>query len=346
MKKTVTFGEILLRLTPPGYMKFSQSRQWNASFGGSETNVAVSLAHFGLRSDFVTRVPDNEIAQACIMDLASHKVETDNIIYGGRRLGLYYYENTAWQRTAKVVYDREDSSFSTMKPGMANWIKIFENADWFHWSGIAPSVSQDAADTTIEAIEAAEKAGLTISSDLNYRKNLWKYGKEAEEVMPALAAHCDVLFGTESEYQKAFGVQPIPYKVQTADEVIDLAAHEDFCRQVMARAPKCKKMFVALRNVISSNEHILSGLLYTCEGKFYHSRTYHITPVIDCVGVGDALAAGMIYGIKNYPTDDRSALEFAVATSSLKNTITGDYNILSVADVEALMKSGSSEVQR
>ncbi len=346
-RKTVTFGEVLLRLTPPGYLKFSQTKSLCATFGGSETNVAVSLSHFGLKSDFITRLPQNDIAQSCVMDLRSHGVGTDNIVYGGDRLGLYYFENTACARAAKVVYDRANSAFCTIDPSMIDWKKVFDGADWFHWSGIAPSLSQSAADTTKMAIEEAERLGVTISADLNFRKNLWNYGKKAEEIMPELAKKCDVLFGTEGEYQKAFGVTPVGYSVRSAEEPIaNIDEHLDFCRQVMAKAPKCKKMFVALRNVLNANVHILTELLYTREGDFYVGRTHMIDHVVDCVGCGDAMCAGLIYGLKCLSTDE-DALNFSVAAGALKNTIPGDYNLVTADEVLALMNGdGSGRISR
>ncbi len=348
MKKIVTFGEILLRLTPPGFLKLSQTHDLCATFGGSETNVAVSLAHLGLKSDFVTRLPQNGIAEACIMDLRSHGVGTDNIVYGGDRLGLYYSEKASSMRTSQVVYDRANSSFCTARPGEIDWKKVFADADWFHWSGIGPSLSESAVEVIDEALAVARQMGLTISSDLNYRKNLWKYGKKAEEVMPALAKQCDVLFGTEEEYNKAFGVKPVSYNATCkADEQIDIEAHTSFCKQVMAQAPQCKKMFVALRNVLTANHHVLTGILYTSEGKFYTAHTYHIENIVDCVGVGDAFAAGIIYGLIKYPDNGQKALDVALAASALKNTISGDYNLVSAAEVEALAAGhGSGNISR
>lgn len=340
--RIVTFGEVLLRLTPPGYLKLSQTNMFAATFGGSETNCAVSLAHFGLNSEFVTRLPKNDIAEACLMELRSHGLKTDNIVFGGERLGLYYFENAAAQRVSKVVYDRANSSFVTLKPGMIDWEKVFAGATWFHWSGIGPGLSQDAADTCMAAIEAAKKLGLTISCDLNYRKTLWQYGKSAQEVMGPMLEMCDVLFGTGGEYKVAFGVEPVSYKVQSADEAIDLTKHEEFFKQVQAKAPNCKKAFIALRNTLSANHHIFSGLLYA-DGKLRQARTHAIDHVVDSVGAGDAFAAGMIYGLISYPGDDQSALEFATAAAVLKNTIYGDFNLVSADEVKTLMKSTGSE---
>lgn len=341
-KKIVTFGEILLRLTPSGCLKFSQSNSVCATFGGSETNCAVSLAHLGANSEFVTRVPDNDIAHSCIKDLSSHGVKTSNVIYGGERLGLYYFENTSSARTAKVVYDRAYSSFCTMTPSTIDWSTVFQGADWFHWSGIGPSLSMSAAETTLEALEIAEKMKLTISCDLNYRKNLWQYGKQPEDIMPALVSKCDVLFGTEGEYNKAFGVQPVGFTATSPDAQLDIDAHLAFCREVMSKAPKCKYMFVALRNVINANKHVLTGLLYTAEGKLYTTRIHLIEHVVDCVGVGDAFAAGIIYALKNYASDYQKVIDFAVAASTLKNTIVGDYNLVTAEEVLRLVEGDCS----
>lgn len=340
--RIVTFGEVLLRLTPPGYLKFSQANSFEATFGGSETNCAVSLAHFGMQSEFVTRFPKNDIAESCLMALRSHGIKTDHIVFGGERLGLYYFENAAAQRVSKVVYDRANSSFSNIMPDMIDWEKVFAGASWFHWSGIGPGLSQGIADTTLRAVEAAKRMGLTVSCDLNYRKNLWQYGKSAQEVMQPLLEKCDVLFGTGSEYQVVYGVKPVSFKAKTADEAIDLAQYETFFQQVQAKAPNCKKLFIALRNTLDANHHILTGLLYA-DGKLTKARTYAIEHVVDCVGVGDAFAAGIIYGLTHYPDSDATALEFSVAAATLKNTIYGDFNLVSAQEVKALMQDGSGD---
>lgn len=341
-QKIVTFGEVLLRLTPPGYLKLSQTNSFAATFGGSETNCAVSLAHFGMQSEFVTRFPKNDIAEACLMELRSHGIKTDNIVFGGDRLGLYYYENPAAQRVSKVVYDRANSSFSTLTPEMIDWETVFEGAGWFHWSGIGPGLSQGIADTTLRAIEVAKQMGLTVSCDLNYRKTLWQYGKSAQEIMGPLLDQTDVLFGTGSEYKVVYGVEPVPFKARCADEAIDLAQYEAFFEAVQAKAPNCKKLFIALRNTLDANHHILTGLLYA-DGKLTKARTHAIEHVVDCVGVGDAFAAGIIYGLIHYPDCDTSALEFSVAAATLKNTIYGDFNLVTADEVKALMKDTGGE---
>lgn len=341
-QRIVTFGEVLLRLTPPGYLKLSQTNAFNATFGGSETNCAVSLAHFGLKSEFVTRFPKNDIAEACLMELRSHGIETGNIVFGGERLGLYYYENPAAQRVSKVVYDRANSSFASLKPEMIDWEKVFEGATWFHWSGIGPGLSQDAADTCARAIDVAKKMGLTVSCDLNYRKALWQYGKSAPEVMLPLLEKSDVLFGTGSEYQVVYGVKPVSFKATTATEPLDLNQYQAFFEKIQAQAGANKKLFIALRNTLDANHHIFTGLLYA-NNTLTKGRTYAIEHVVDCVGVGDAFAAGMIYGLIKYPDSDATALEFAVAAGTLKNTIYGDFNLVSAEEVKTLMQSEGSE---
>ncbi|MDO6387125.1 sugar kinase [Uliginosibacterium sp. 31-12] len=340
--KIVTFGEVLLRLTPPGYLKLSQTNMFAATFGGSETNCAVSLAHFGLKSEFVTRFPKNDIADACLAELRSHGIETANIVFGGERLGLYYYENPASQRVSKVVYDRANSSFATLQPGMIDWHTVFQGATWFHWSGIGPGLSQGIADATREAIEVARKMGLKVSCDLNYRKNLWQYGKSAQEIMQPMLALTDVLFGTGSEYKVVYGVEPVAFKARSAEESIDLDRYQRFFEATSAKAGADKKLFLALRNTLDANHHIFTGLVWA-DGKMIKARTHAIEHVVDCVGVGDAFAAGMIYGLINYPGDDASALEFAVAAGTLKNTIYGDFNLVSAEEVVALMQSTGGE---
>ena len=205
MPTVITFGEIMLRLSTPGYLRFGQARQFDATFGGGEANVAVSLANYGFDAKFITRLPDNDIAKACIKDLRSYGVDTSGIIFGGDRVGIYFLETGAVARPSKVVYDRANSAIATIQPGMIDWKKVFEGADWFHWTGITPAISQGAADVCLEAVRAANALGVTVSCDLNFRKNLWKYGKTAGEVMPALVEGCDVILGNEEDADKEIG---------------------------------------------------------------------------------------------------------------------------------------------
>lgn len=346
MAKIVTFGEIMLRLATPGYLRFSQAGELTATFGGGEANVAVSLANYGMDVEFVTRLPENDIAQACVKDLRKHGVKTDNIIYGGTRLGIYFLETGAVARASKVIYDRAHSAVSEIEPGMIDWDKVFEGAEWFHWTGITPAISQGAADVCLEAIKAANRRGLTVSCDLNYRKNLWKYGRTAAEVMPELVEGCDVILGNEEDAEKVFGIKPEGFDATATAGDVHAAEFESVCVQLMRRFGKAKKVIITLRGSINANHNTWGGVLY--DGKtLYQSPRYDITHIVDRVGGGDSFIGGLIYGLMTHPGDDQYALDFAAAASCLKHTIYGDYNEVSVSEVENLMKGdGSGRVSR
>ena len=241
MPKVITFGEIMLRLSTPGYLRFSQARQFDATFGGGEANVAVSLANFGIDAEFVTRLPDNDIARSCLHDLRSYGVGTSHCITGGERLGIYFLETGAVARPSKVVYDRAHSAISTIQPGMVDWHEVFKGADWFHWTGITPAISESAALACLEAIKVANEMGVFVSCDLNYRKNLWKWGKTAAEVMPELVRGCDLILGNEEDAEKEFGIKPEGFDAEHSDGSIDQTRFESVCRQLMARFPRCRK---------------------------------------------------------------------------------------------------------
>ena len=346
MARIITFGEIMLRLSTPGYLRFSQARQFDATFGGGEANVAVSLANYGMDAQFVTRFPENDIARCCIRDLHSYGVKTDFCIYGGDRLGIYFLETGAVARPSKVVYDRAHSSISTIQVGMIDWDKVFEGADWFHWTGITPALSQGAADVCLEAIKAANRLGVKVSCDLNYRKNLWKYGKKAGEVMPALVEGCDIILGNEEDADKVFGIKPEGFDVTATAGAIDQKRFQSVGEQLMARFPKAKKVIITLRGSINANHNTWGGVLW--DGKqLFQSPRYDITHIVDRVGGGDSFMGGLIYGLLTWPEDDQKALNFAVAASCLKHTIFGDFNQVTVAEVENLMKGdGSGRVSR
>lgn len=346
MSKVVTFGEIMLRLSTPAYLRFSQSKQLEATFGGGEANVAVSLANYGIDSDFVSRLPDNDIARSCIMDLRSYGVGTENILRGGERMGIYFLETGAVARPSKVIYDRAGSSIATIEKGMIDWEKVFKDACWFHWTGITPALSQGAADVCLEAIKAAKRLGVTVSCDLNYRKNLWKYGKLPCEIMPALVEGCDVILGNEEDADKVFGIKPEGFDVNATAGKIDQKRFQSVGEQLMARFPKARKVIITLRGSINANHNTWGGVLW--DGKtLYQSPRYDITHIVDRVGGGDSFMGGLIYGLLTYAPDDQRALDFAVAASALKHTIFGDFNQVSVAEVESLMKGdGSGRVSR
>lgn len=346
MKKIVTFGEIMLRLATPGYLRFSQANELSATFGGGEANVAVSLANYGMEASFVTRLPENDIAVACVKDLRKNGVLTDHIIYGGERLGIYFLEMGAVARASKVIYDRAHSSISEIQPGMIDWDRVFEGADWFHWTGITPAISQGAADVCLEAIRAANRLGVTVSCDLNYRKNLWKYGKRADEVMPALVEGCDIILGNEEDAEKVFGIKPEGFDATATAGRVDAAKFESVCRQLMARFPRARKVIITLRGSINANHNTWGGVLFDGQ-RLYESARYDITHIVDRVGGGDSFMGGLIYGLLTYEGDDQRALDFAAAASCLKHTIYGDYNQVTVKEVENLMRGdGSGRVAR
>lgn len=341
MSRVITFGEIMLRLSTPGYLRFGQATQYDATFGGGEANVAVSLANYGMDVSFVTKLPENDIAKACIKDLRSYGVDTSGIVYGGSRLGIYFLETGAVARPSKVVYDRAGSSIAEIKPGEIDWAKVFEGADWFHWTGITPALSQGAADVCMEAIKAANSLGITVSCDLNYRKNLWKYGKKASEIMPALVEGCDIVLGNEEDAEKVFGIKPEGFDVTSTGGEIDQKRFQSVGEQLMKRFPRARKVIITLRGSINANHNTWGGVLW--DGKtLYQSPRYDITHIVDRVGGGDSFMGGLIYGLLSYPGDDQKALNFAVAASCLKHTIFGDFNQVSVAEVENLMKGDAS----
>ena len=345
-QKIVTFGEIMLRLATPGYQRFSQATELSATFGGGEANVAVSLSNYGLETEFVTRLPKNDIARACEMDLHKYNVGTHHVVYGGERLGIYFLETGAVARASKVVYDRAHSAISEIKPGMIDWEAVFQDARWFHWTGITPAISQGAADVCLEAIQTANRMGVTVSCDLNFRKNLWKYGKTAAEVMPDLVNGCDIILGNEEDCEKVFGVRPKDFDVTATQGEIDATKFESVCQQMQARFPRAQKVIITLRGAINANHNTWGGVLYS-DGKLLQSRRYDITHIVDRVGGGDSFMGGLIYGLISYPTDDQRALDFAVAASCLKHTIYGDYNQVTVEEVEKLMAGdGSGRVSR
>lgn len=330
----------MLRLTPPGFLRFSQTTNFDAVYGGGESNVAVSLANYGIPVEFVTRLPQNDIGECALMEMRKRGVGTTYIARGGERLGIYFLEIGAVSRGSKVVYDRAHSAISSIQPGMLNWDAIFADAQWFHWTGITPAISQSAADVCLEAIQAANRLGLTVSTDLNFRKNLWKYGKASAEVMPELVSGCDVILGNEEDAEKHFDIHPENVDV-TKGESIDAKAYISVGQQLMKRFPRCKKAIITLRGSLSASHNSWSGVLYDGE-KLYEAPTYQITHIVDRVGGGDSFMGGLIYGLLTYAGDDQKALDFAVAASCLKHTIYGDANLSTIAEVEKLMSGDAS----
>ncbi len=332
--KVVTFGEIMMRLSPPGFLRFSQARSFDVVYGGGEANVAVSLAGFGVPVDFVTRLPKNDIGRACLRFLREAGVGVDKIIWGGDRLGIYFLEMGAVARASQVIYDRDGSSFATIQPGMVDWRAAFADAGWFHWTGITPAISQGAAEACLEAVKAAKEMGLTVSCDLNYRAKLWRWGKKAGEVMTELVRYCDIAVGNEEDAAQVFGIHAPDTDVTSGR--VEADKYRFVCQALAERFPNLKTIAITLRGSISASHNTWSGILWD-EGTVYTAPTYDITHIVDRVGGGDAFVGGLIYGLLTYGADRQKALHFAVAASCLKHTIFGDFNLVSVDEVQKLM---------
>ncbi len=333
-KKVVTFGEIMLRLSPPGFLRFGQARSFDIIYGGGEANVAATLANFGMPVDYVTRLPANDLGDACIQFLRQYGVGVDKIVRGGERLGIYFLEMGAVQRGSKVIYDRANSAIATIERGMVDWQAVFADANWFHWTGITPAISAGTADVCLEAVQVAHKMGLTVSCDLNYRKKLWKWGKSASEVMPELVGYCDVAIGNEEDADKVFGITAPETDVRAGK--VEADKYRYVCEELVERFPNLKTVAITLRGSISASHNTWSGVLWD-RGEFYIGPTYDITHIVDRVGGGDSFMGGLIYGLRTYGEDRQKALNFAVAASCLKHSIFGDFNLVTVAEVEKLM---------
>ena len=340
MTKIVTFGEIMVRLGAPGYLKLIQSNTFEVSYAGAEANVAVSLANYGMQTDYVTCLPYNPIAERCIMELRGHKVGVDHIQRSGKRIGILYLETGSNARPSKVYYDREDSSIATVALGSIDWNEILKDATWFHWTGITPALSENAAKECLMAIRTANKLGVTVSCDINYRGNLWRYGKTAAEVMPEMVAGSDIILGNEEDCEKVFGIKSLNFDAEKTNGAVDQTSFRSVCEQMMQKFPRCKKMVVTLRGAINANHNTWGGVLFNGE-ELIESRRYDITDIVDRVGGGDSFMGGLIFGLLHYK-NDKKALEFATAASCLKHTIKGDFNQVSVQEVENLMGGDAS----
>lgn len=340
--KVLTFGEIMLRLRAPGHERFFQSNMMEATFGGGEANVAVSLANYGMDTEYFTILPANAIGDHCVSELRRFGVNTRKIQRGNGRMGIYFLENGANQLPSKVVYDRAYSAIALARPEDVDWDKVFEGVDWFHITGITPAISESAMKLSLASVKKAKAKGIIVSCDLNYRKNLWKYGKRAAEVMRELAKYVDVAVANEEDVQKSLEI--------TADVVVESGAldrekYRDLGNKVLQTYPNMKMIAITLRESHSADWNGWAACLN--DGKnFYVSKKYEIRDIVDRVGGGDSFAGGLIYGLNHYQ-DKQQALEFAVAASCLKHSIIGDFNRVSISDVEKLMGGdGSGRVQR
>jgi len=340
--RVVTFGEVMLRLKSPGFERLFQTPSLEASFGGAEANVAVSLAQFGVPVSFVSAIPANAVGDACIGDLQRFGVDTSRVRRQGGRLGIYFLEAGANQRPSKVVYDRSGSAIASAKPGDFDWNHVLDGASWFHITGVTPAISQSAADLAIEGARRAREKGITVSCDYNYRKNLWKYGKPAPDVMRELVRHVNVGIANEEDCQQALGID---LDVDVASGSLAADKYRAMASRVLEEFPNLDTQVITLRESHSADRNGWSAVLQN-RRDFLTSRHYEITDIVDRVGAGDSFGAGLIYGSLVY-RDDARALEFATAASCLKHSILGDFNRVSVAEVEALVGGeASGRVQR
>ena len=335
MSKVVAFGEIMLRFSTERHLRFSQAKAFTASYGGGEFNVCASLANYGIDAEFVTRLPENEIGACAVQEMRKMNVESKNIIYGGERLGTYYLETGAGTRGSNVVYDRAHSSMATIQKGIIDWEKVLEGATWFHFSGITAAISQSAAEACLEAVQVAHKLGLTISCDLNYRSKLWQYGKAPSEVMPELLQYSNVILGDIDTAYFMLGIPKVNPDYQDEKSLPALYS------KLYELCPNLKTVATTLRYSVSASHQRIGGVLF--DGiSVYNAAVQEVTPVIDRVGSGDAFMGGLIYGLVEYKEDKQKALDFAVAACCLKHTIAGDYNLVTLKEVENMAGGNSA----
>ncbi len=335
MSKVVTFGEIMLRLSTERHLRFSQAKKFAATYGGGEFNVAVSLANYGVPVEFVTRLPENEIGACALKEMRKFNVVSKNVVYGGDRLGLYYLETGAGTRGSNVVYDRANSSMATIKKGTIDWESVLKDVTWFHWSGITPAISQSAAEECLEALKVAHKLGVTISSDLNYRSKLWQYGKEPCEVMPELLKYSNIVLGDIDTALFMLGKDKVNpnYQNETSLPVL--------YDQIFDMCPNLHTVATTLRYSVSASHQRIGGILY--DGKsVFNADIKEVTPVVDRVGSGDAFMGGLIYGLLNDSHNKQRALNIAVAACCLKHTISGDYNLITLDEIEKLLSGNAT----
>ncbi|MEA5259581.1 sugar kinase [Arcicella aquatica] len=330
MKKVVTFGEIMMRLSTPRHTRFQQATSFDINFGGGEANVSSSLAIMGVPASHVTRFPDNDLGNAAINTYRRYGLSMDDVVRGGDRIGIYYVEQGAAMRPSKVIYDRADSAFATLKPSEFNWEHIFEDAQWFHFTGITPAISESAALACLEAAQTASRLGLKVSADVGYRSNLWKWGKRPNEIMPELIENCDVIICSKGDAEDMFGIVPND----------DKRSFKSVCQQLTDRFPKLKKVLTTKRGQISASHNTLTGKCWN-GFEMLETKQINIPDIVDRIGGGDAFMAGFIFGEIIYQNTQK-AIEFGVAASALKHTIEGDFNLSSVSEIEAVMNGDVS----
>ncbi len=344
--KIVTFGEILLRLSKHGSQRLFQGDGFDGAYGGSEANVAVSLAQLGDHVEYVTRVPDNPIGDAALMHLRQLGLDVSHVVRGGKRMGSYYFEPSAAFRSSRVVYDRDDSAFNTLAYGDIDWDPVFKDAGLFHCSGITCATSRAALDTTMDAVAMADERGIELTCDINYRGTLWKYpGANARQSLAELMRYSSFVFGDQNEWYMASGLEPIPFTATDDTYRFDLEAYARYFDKLHKMFPRCKRMLIGHRNQLSFQHHVNAAVLWA-EGKIYTSRFYDIEPIVDQMGVGDAWVAAFIHARMRWPDNDRLCLDFSVSASALKNTIPGDQNLVTEAEIMANLNGSGGRIDR
>lgn len=324
--KILCFGELLVRLTAPNHLKLQQTQSLDLQFTGAEANVAVALAQFGLSANYITCLPNNEIGRMGVSTLRKYNVDTSSCVFGGERLGLFYFEMGIGQRPSKVLYDRSYSSLALITKGQIDWDKVLEGITWFHWSGITPAISQAAADATLEALKAAKQRNITISCDLNYRASLWKYGKHPSDIMPELIRYCNLFVGDIETIETYFGIKEINI--------------EKLAIQTFKTFTNLQHIALTIRKSIHASHNTYRGILFNKSNSF-ESKEFDIVDIVDRLGTGDAFMAGLIYALQNPESSHQYAIDFAAAAATLKHTIYGDFNLLNVNEIEELVKGNT-----
>ncbi|MGC4130642.1 MAG: sugar kinase [Bergeyella sp.] len=329
-KKVVTFGEIMMRLATENHFRFSQARNFGVTYGGGEFNVAVSLANYGISAEFVTMLPKNELGDCALNEIRKFNVQNHHIKFVDGRLGIYFLETGAGARSSNVIYDRAGSAMSNIKKGTFDWKEILKDANWFHWGGITPALSESAAEVSLEAVKAARELGITVSADLNYRSKLWKYGKNPDEVMPELLQYSNVILGDLDTAFFMLGMEkPNP-------DYHDLASLPDLYGKLFETLPNLEVAAMTLRNSVSASHQKIGGILY--DGKtLYNTDIKDVTAIVDRVGTGDAFMGALVYGLLKYPDDKQKALDISVAACCLKHSISGDFNLITVEELEKFL---------
>ena len=336
--RIVTFGELLLRFSKRDHKRFTQGEELLGNFGGSEANVAISLATLGDEVEFVTRLPKGQIGLAAKMMLREYGLDVSHVSTDGDRMGTYYFEGAAALRNSSVTYDRAESAFAQLKPGMIDWHEVLQGASVFHTSGIAAALTENAYEATLEALRVADEMGIVISFDINHRKNLWKYpGADPRKALGSLLEYADVMFGDVIEFEFLMQHPKIPFKALTPDYQMDLKPYREWFDEIHERFPRCRKWLMGMRNQVNASHHLLTALLLS-DNQLYSTRIYDIQDMVDPMGVGDAFAAGQIHAMLQWPDDDQRILDYALAASTLKYSFNGDFNLATDDEITSLMK--------